>query len=93
MSEPATVHARLHPLAPEFAAIDAYVARSPHSLTRLAAMSERLGAQQPITVRRLQNILTDHEHAPNGICSHPDPAAQLAGQVLPAQPAMMGCRW
>ncbi len=24
---------------------------------------------------RLQEILRGHEHAPNGICSHPDPAA------------------
>jgi isopenicillin-N N-acyltransferase-like protein len=64
-----------HFLAPEFAAIDAYVARSPHSVTRYAAMRQRLAARTPITVRRLQEILRDHEHAPNGICSHPDPRA------------------
>ena len=64
-----------HFLAPEFAAIDAYVGKSPHSLTRLAAMRRGLQASERLSVKRLQEMLRDHEHAPNGICSHPDPGA------------------
>ena len=65
-----------HFLAPEFSAIDAYVGKSPHSLTRLEEMRRCLGsANEALTIRRLQQILRGHAHAPNGICSHPDPAA------------------
>lgn len=64
-----------HFLAPQFAAIDAYVSKSPHSLTRLAEMHRGLQGHERLSVKRLQEILRGHEHAPNGICSHPDPAA------------------
>jgi len=64
-----------HFLAPEFAAIDAYVGKSPHSLTRLDEMRRGLQASGRVSVKRLQEILRSHAHAPNGICSHPDPAA------------------
>jgi isopenicillin-N N-acyltransferase-like protein len=64
-----------HFLAPQFAPIDAYVAKSPHSLTRLSAMRRGLAAGEPLSVRRLQHLLRDHDNAPNGICSHPDAAA------------------
>lgn len=64
-----------HFLAPDFAAIDAYVSKSPHSLTRLSAMRGGLKAGRAITVERLQALLRGHDDAPNGICSHPDPAA------------------
>jgi isopenicillin-N N-acyltransferase like protein len=64
-----------HFLCAEFAAIDAYVGKSPHSLTRLAEMRAGLQAREVLSVQRLQEILRGHEHAPNGICSHPDPAA------------------
>ena len=63
-----------HFLDPEFAPIDAYVANSPHSLTRLDAMRHGL-AGPGLSVERMQAILRDHAHAPNGICGHPDPAA------------------
>ncbi len=65
-----------HFLCTEFAAIDAYVGKSPHSLTRLADIRRRLSESDGLSVRRLQDILRDHAHAPNGICSHPDPAAR-----------------
>jgi len=64
-----------HFLAPAFSAIDAYVANSPHSLTRLADMRQELGEAEALTVEHVQRILRSHRHAPNGICSHPDPAA------------------
>ena len=64
-----------HFLDPEFAPIDAYVGNSPHSLTRLDAMRRGLGAQPRLSVARLKEILSDHQHAPNGVCSHPDPRA------------------
>lgn len=64
-----------HFLCADFAAIDAYVAKSPHSLTRLAGMRNGLLASERISVSRMQEVLRDHAHAPNGICSHPDPAA------------------
>ena len=64
-----------HFLCTEFAAIDAYVTKSPHSLTRLDGMRRGLQAGERLSVTRLQEILRDHEHAPNGICSHPDPTA------------------
>ena len=64
-----------HFLAPEFVAGDRYVANSPHSLTRLDAMRAGLAGGGALSVERLQEILRDHRHAPNGICSHPDPAA------------------
>ncbi|HEY7787036.1 MAG TPA: C45 family peptidase [Casimicrobiaceae bacterium] len=64
-----------HFLAPAFSAIDAYVARSPHSLTRLADVREGLAGMQRPSVERLQSLLRSHRHAPNGVCSHPDPSA------------------
>jgi isopenicillin-N N-acyltransferase like protein len=64
-----------HFLAPAFAAIDAYVGNNPHSLTRLADMWRSLKASGRPSVQRMQGVLRSHEHAPNGICSHPDPAA------------------
>jgi isopenicillin-N N-acyltransferase-like protein len=64
-----------HFLAPAFAPIDAYVANSPHSLTRLADIREGLERAEPLSVPRLQEILRGHRHAPNGVCGHPDPAA------------------
>lgn len=64
-----------HFLAPAFRAIDAYVGNSPHSLTRLADMWRGLTETERLNVRRLQDVLRGHEHAPNGICAHPDPAA------------------
>ena len=62
-----------HFLTPSFAAIDAYVSKSPHSLTRLYDMWRALTSDERLSVQRLQEILRDHAHAPNGICSHPDP--------------------
>ena len=64
-----------HFLAPAFAPIDAYVGKSPHSLTRLADLWRGLKDGERLSVRRLQEILRSHRHAPNGVCSHPDPAA------------------
>lgn len=64
-----------HFVTPEFVPIDAYVGNSPHSLTRLEDMWQGLQAAPPLSVQRLQEILRSHEHAPNGVCSHPDPAA------------------
>ena len=64
-----------HFLAEEFASIDAYVANSPHSVTRLADMWTGLRSHAQRTVSQMQRILRSHEHAPNGVCSHPDPAA------------------
>lgn len=64
-----------HFLAPAFTAIDAYVANSPHSLTRLADMRCGLEDEEALGVPRLQEILRGHRHAPNGVCGHPDPAA------------------
>jgi isopenicillin-N N-acyltransferase-like protein len=64
-----------HFLAPAFAPIDAYVANSPHSLTRLADIRQGLDDGDALTVMRLQEILRGHRHAPNGVCGHPDPAA------------------
>jgi len=64
-----------HFLAPDFAAIDAYVSKSPHSLTRLGDMRQGLARFDALTVERLQSVLRGHDHAPNGVCSHPDPAA------------------
>lgn len=64
-----------HFLAAEFAPIDAYVGNSPHSVTRLEDMWHGLNARPRPSVQRLQEILRSHQHAPNGICSHPDVAA------------------
>jgi isopenicillin-N N-acyltransferase-like protein len=64
-----------HFLAPAFCAIDAYVANSPHSLTRLADIRHELGEADSLTIEHVQGILRSHRHAPNGICSHPDPSA------------------
>lgn len=64
-----------HFLDPQFAAIDAYVANSPHSITRLEDIRRGLGGGVRPDVLRLQDVLRSHDHAPNGVCSHPDPAA------------------
>jgi len=64
-----------HFLCPAFAAIDAYVARSPHSLTRLADMWRGLRSNGKLSVQEMQRVLRSHDHAPNGVCSHPDPEA------------------
>ena len=64
-----------HFLAPAYAAIDAYVAKSPHSLTRLADLREGLAGLNRPSVEQLQALLRSHRHAPNGVCSHPDPTA------------------
>jgi isopenicillin-N N-acyltransferase-like protein len=64
-----------HFLAPAFCDIDAYVANSPHSLTRLSDMWQGLQHAVRPSVARMQEVLRSHAHAPNGICSHPDPAA------------------
>lgn len=64
-----------HFLTPAFSSIDAYVANSPHSLTRLSDMWDGLTRDERLTVPRMQAVLRSHRHAPNGICGHPDPAA------------------
>jgi isopenicillin-N N-acyltransferase-like protein len=64
-----------HFLAPAFAAIDAYIANSPHSLTRLSDIRDGLYETRRLTLARVQEVLRSHRHAPNGVCSHPDPAA------------------
>jgi isopenicillin-N N-acyltransferase-like protein len=64
-----------HFLAAEFRPIDAFIANSPHSVTRLADMRDGLAAARRPDVSRLQEALRNHRHAPNGVCSHPDPAA------------------
>ncbi|MGE0803113.1 MAG: C45 family autoproteolytic acyltransferase/hydrolase [Lautropia sp.] len=64
-----------HFLDPGFARIDAFVGHAQHSLTRLDAMARGLAEPSPLSVARLQAILRGHDHAPNGVCSHPDPAA------------------
>jgi isopenicillin-N N-acyltransferase-like protein len=64
-----------HFLSPDFRVIDAFVANSPHSLTRLADMWEGLRQSSRPSIGQLQQALRSHRHAPNGVCSHPDPAA------------------
>lgn len=64
-----------HFLASEWREADAYLAKSPHSLTRLDDMQRGLRAKPKLSVAQLQAILRKHDHAPNGICSHADPAA------------------
>jgi isopenicillin-N N-acyltransferase-like protein len=65
-----------HFIADDFAALDFYVGQHPHSLSRLAAMRRGLREARPRpSVARLKEILRDHDGAPNGICSHPDPQA------------------
>jgi isopenicillin-N N-acyltransferase-like protein len=64
-----------HFCAPAFQPIDAFVRNSPHSLTRLDDMWHGLREQAPLSVARLQQVLRSHRHEPNGVCSHPDPAA------------------
>ncbi len=64
-----------HFLAPAFAAIDAYVSKSPHSLTRLADLRDGLAVTKQPGVESLKAMLRGHRHAPNGVCSHPDPDA------------------
>jgi len=64
-----------HFLCPAFVPIDAFVALSPHSVTRLADMWRGLTAGDRVSVRQIEAALRSHDHAPNGVCSHPDPAA------------------
>jgi isopenicillin-N N-acyltransferase-like protein len=64
-----------HFLCPAFTPIDAYVGNSPHSLTRLDDMWRGLTSGERLSVGRMQDVLRSHAHAPNGVCSHPDPAA------------------
>jgi isopenicillin-N N-acyltransferase-like protein len=64
-----------HFCAPSFRPIDAFVRNSPHSVTRLEDMWHELRERTPLTVGRLQAVLRSHRHEPNGVCSHPDPAA------------------
>lgn len=64
-----------HFLDPAFTDIDAYVANSPHSVTRLDDIRKGLEEGARLDVARLQHVLRGHDHAPNGVCSHPDPAA------------------
>jgi len=63
-----------HFLCAGFAVADAYVGSSPHSLTRLSSMRTAL-SDRGLSVERVEEILRDHDHAPNGICGHPDPDA------------------
>lgn len=65
-----------HFLCPAFAPIDAYVANSPHSITRLADMRSAIERGERLSVQRSQQVLRTHLHAPNGVCSHPDPGAR-----------------
>ena len=64
-----------HFLAPAFCDIDAYVGNSPHSRTRLSDMRQGLRHARRPSVATMQQVLRSHAHEPNGICSHPDPAA------------------
>ena len=64
-----------HFCAPAFRPIDAFVQSSPHSLTRLDDISHELRESIPLSVERTQRVLRSHRHDPNGVCSHPDPAA------------------
>ncbi|HTO46070.1 MAG TPA: C45 family peptidase [Burkholderiales bacterium] len=62
-----------HFLAPEFADLDLYVTKHPHSLFRLDGMRRGLARALPrVSVDGLREILRSHENAPDGICSHPD---------------------
>ena len=64
-----------HFCAPAFRPIDAFVRNSPHSLTRLDDLWHGLREHAPLGVDALQQVLRSHRHEPNGVCSHPDPAA------------------
>ncbi len=67
-----------HFCAQAFRPIDAFVRNSPHSLTRLEDIWHELHESNPLTVQRAQRVLRSHRHEPNGVCSHPDPAAHPA---------------
>jgi isopenicillin-N N-acyltransferase-like protein len=62
-----------HFLDPVLAKSDSYVRLHRHSLTRLESMRKALHAG--ITVEDLKTVLRSHDHAPNGVCGHPDPKA------------------
>lgn len=64
-----------HFCAPAFRPIDAFVGKSPHSLARLDDIWHELRAAGPINAERARQALRSHRHEPNGVCSHPDPAA------------------
>jgi isopenicillin-N N-acyltransferase-like protein len=64
-----------HFCSPAFRPIDAFVRNSPHSLTRLDDIWHELRELSPLSIERTQRVLRSHRHAPNGVCSHPDPAA------------------
>ena len=64
-----------HFLDPALAKKDSYVRAHPHSRTRLDGMSRGLAAMRGVTVAGLKAVLRGHENAPNGVCGHPDPAA------------------
>ena len=63
-----------HFVDPAFSPTDSYVAQSPHSRTRLESMRSGLAGAR-VTLDRLRATLRSHDNAPNGVCSHPDPAA------------------
>ena len=63
-----------HFLDAELAEDDTYVRQHPHSITRLEGMRKGLRSGK-LNVERMKAILRDHENAPNGVCSHPDPKA------------------
>lgn len=62
-----------HFLDRHLAATDSYVRQHPHSLTRCADLRKSLETAR--TVEALKAALRNHDHAPNGVCSHPDPEA------------------
>jgi isopenicillin-N N-acyltransferase-like protein len=64
-----------HFLDPALAKADSYVRLHPHSRTRLDGMSRGLAAMRGVSVEGLKAVLRGHENAPNGVCGHPDPAA------------------
>ena len=65
-----------HFLDHELAKRDSYVRLHSHSLTRLERMRRGLSEMRPtVTVEGLKSALRSHDHAPNGVCGHPDPAA------------------
>jgi isopenicillin-N N-acyltransferase-like protein len=64
-----------HFCATQFAPLDVFIQKSPHSVTRLEDMWHGLRGSAPLSVPRLQHVLRSHRHEPNGVCSHPDAAA------------------
>ena len=62
-----------HFLDPALAEADSYVRQHPHSITRLADLRKSLATARSMDA--LKTALKNHDHAPNGVCSHPDPGA------------------